>query len=609
MFLRGMQCLAARGVGEALRLGHQLVAQAPSAPDAHQLLAMAAADAGDIGLAEAAFRRAWSLAPGAPVLGLNFATWLGQVGRLQEGIQLLSSLPTSTASRLQLARLALQAGDLARAGAAYAEVLGIDVRQGAAWRGLAYVQGQQGDPAAAEHAYREAIALDASDGRAWVGLGIVLRQSGRVEEALACLRRGHALGQTGPEVQDTINGVLLDLGRIPEALAGARAVVAAHADFAPAYESMAQMLWEDGGRFGDGEDPLLAFRRAVQEQPNHRDLQLRFLRTLLSAGRQEEALTWLERLGWRARVDPVLAWYAAEALDLQGAHEQAAQEYAELLPVLGASSPDFLNACARNAFRLQRHDLAKRCANSVLSMDPRNQEAWSHLGTVWRLEGNPREHWLFDYERLVGWVQVELPETDGQPPFLTRLAGLLEGMHLAGREPINQSVRGGSQTHGRLFGRSDPLLQATAAALQTSVRQWLASLPEDATHPFLARRDGDPRYAGSWSVRLRSSGRHANHIHPEGWLSSAFYVSLPPSIASVGTQSQAGWIQFGQPLEDLGLALAPRRILRPAAGWLALFPSYLWHGTLPFEAPQSRLTIAFDMQPGWVGRSSRRAHV
>jgi len=43
--------------------------------------------------------------------------------------------------------------------------------------------------------------------------------------------------------------------------------------------------------------------------------------------------------------------------------------------------------------------------------------------------------------------------------------------------------------------------------------------------------------------------------------------------------------------------LAPRRVIRPEPGKLALFPSYMWHGTVPFDDDQPRVTIAFDMTP------------
>jgi hypothetical protein len=59
----------------------------------------------------------------------------------------------------------------------------------------------------------------------------------------------------------------------------------------------------------------------------------------------------------------------------------------------------------------------------------------------------------------------------------------------------------------------------------------------------------------------------------------------------------AGCLQFGEPPTELGLGLGPRRIIKPRAGRLVLFPSYLWHGTLPFTDDAPRMTVAFDVVP------------
>jgi hypothetical protein len=40
-----------------------------------------------------------------------------------------------------------------------------------------------------------------------------------------------------------------------------------------------------------------------------------------------------------------------------------------------------------------------------------------------------------------------------------------------------------------------------------------------------------------------------------------------------------------------------RRTIEPRPGLLVLFPSYMWHGTVPFHSQQSRTTIAFDAVP------------
>ena len=213
--------------------------------------------------------------------------------------------------------------------------------------------------------------------------------------------------------------------------------------------------------------------------------------------------------------------------------------------------------------------------------------------------GDAREEWLCDYDRLIGMIQIEPPVGFGdQDHFLRALESSLNRLHKARREPMQQSLRGGSQTPGRLFGRKEPVLVAAQSSLLRGVEQWLERLPTDDRHPFLMRKTRSVRFGGSWSVKLRSSGKHVNHIHPEGWMSSAFYISLPPSIASPSDNAgQAGHIQFGQPPLELELGLSSKRVVQPEPGKLALFPSYMWHGTVPFEDVRSRLTVAFDMTP------------
>jgi hypothetical protein len=91
-------------------------------------------------------------------------------------------------------------------------------------------------------------------------------------------------------------------------------------------------------------------------------------------------------------------------------------------------------------------------------------------------------------------------------------------------------------------------------------------------------------------VLLCSNGFHVNHTHPLGWISSAYYVSLP---GGMGADTQEGWIKFGEPRWPVpGCGIA--RVVQPLEGRLVLFPSYMWHGTLPFASGE-RLTAPFDV--------------
>jgi hypothetical protein len=171
------------------------------------------------------------------------------------------------------------------------------------------------------------------------------------------------------------------------------------------------------------------------------------------------------------------------------------------------------------------------------------------------------------------------------------LAERLRTLHVARHQPLDQSVRGGTQTDGPLLSRLDPELRDIRARLAQAVSDYVAALPApEPAHPLLGRIPRHARFVGSWSVRLTGGGFHEPHVHNEGWLSSAFYVALPDS----GPDSEAGWLTLGEPQASLGLGLPPVRSIEPKPGRLVLFPSTLWHGTRPFASGE-RMTIAFDI--------------
>ncbi len=174
------------------------------------------------------------------------------------------------------------------------------------------------------------------------------------------------------------------------------------------------------------------------------------------------------------------------------------------------------------------------------------------------------------------------------------MAETLRSLHVAKGEYLDQSVRGGTQTDGPLFSRIDPVIRQLRGATVNAVETYVAQLPPvDPNHPLLRhQRDRRIRFSGSWSVRLRSEGHHSNHVHPLGWISSALYIALPDR--SPGESPDAGSFTLGEPDAKLGIDLPPWRTIAPQVAHLVLFPSWMWHGTVPF-AQGERLTVAFDV--------------
>ena len=205
-----------------------------------------------------------------------------------------------------------------------------------------------------------------------------------------------------------------------------------------------------------------------------------------------------------------------------------------------------------------------------------------YLSLAWRMLGDPRGK-AIDDERFVKTVDF-----GSDWPLLGPLIDLTRRLHVTRRQPLDQSVRGGTQTDGPLLSRVDPAVRELRDRFTAEVAAYIADLPEIDGHQFLARRPRRPRFNGSWSVRLRDGGYHDPHVHGDGWLSSAFYLATPAATGDEGA------LVIGEPRQSLGTELPALMTITPRPGRLVLFPSTSWHGTRPFPRGE-RLTIAFDI--------------
>jgi uncharacterized protein (TIGR02466 family) len=113
--------------------------------------------------------------------------------------------------------------------------------------------------------------------------------------------------------------------------------------------------------------------------------------------------------------------------------------------------------------------------------------------------------------------------------------------------------------------------------------------------PLRARNRGLYEIKGCWSVWLKPGGFHVDHVHPQGWISSACYIATPKAVED--SERKEGWIRFGQPPVQPPGGLLAEHFVQPRPGRLVLFPAWMWHGTVPFTSDERRLTVAFDVLP------------
>jgi tetratricopeptide (TPR) repeat protein len=274
----------------------------------------------------------------------------------------------------------------------------------------------------------------------------------------------------------------------------------------------------------------------------------------------------------------------ASCLDELGRYDAAARLFAQAMPPADSSV----------AIRMVRHYLRAHDTHRALAIAepwlnrPEAADFWPYVALVWRLMGDSRAQWLEETTGLVSTYQLSLA-----PDELEALAARLRSLHAMVRQPVDQSLRGGTQTDGYLLARVEPEFRRLRTALIEAVGAHIKGLPRrDPFHPTLKhRRDRPIRFAGAWSVRLAQGGFHVAHVHPLGWFSSALYLGLPDPDP---TDPEAGRLVLGEPGSELGLPLTPLATIEPGIGKLVLFPSFMWHGTRRFGQGE-RLTVALDV--------------
>ncbi len=564
-------------------------------PDTLQLLGLVRRQQQRPADAEALLRRSLALVPDQPHVCNNLGNVLSDLGRTTAAIEQYRAAcrlqPDYPEAEHNLGLAQLDAGDPAGALETVDRLLvrrpgAADpyVTRGNALRAL-------GRTDAAEAAYRQALEIDARQVNALHNLGVLCRQLGRTDEALRHLEAAARCDPRRPEVHGSRGHALLDAGRIDDAINAYGIAIQLKPDDVAAHDALNKIMWQHGRTDGY----LSSYAWAVQRAPQVAQLWADWADKLVLAGRSDEAARALRHAIDNGHDAPSVHHRLGRALAVLGYADDAARAFTRAVEEAPAE-PRFLMDLARLHIVESRYAEAETLLERALASAPLNQEALAYRGVCWRLRDDPREAGLNDYRNLVR--EYRLPPPPGYASieaFNRALADALLKLHRTREAPAEQTLRGGTQTLDDLFDAPAPEIAALRVQLEAAITDYIERLPGHADHPLGSRRAGAFAFSGAWSVCLRAGGFHVNHVHPEGWISSCYYVDVPPAVHR--DNGHEGWLQFGETSLRLGEREHVACRVRPEPGLLVLFPSYFFHGTVPFNDEARRLTVAFDVVP------------
>nr|WP_314187354.1 putative 2OG-Fe(II) oxygenase [uncultured Brevundimonas sp.] len=432
---------------------------------------------------------------------------------------------------------------------------------------------------------RRAVALHPGKAGPLHNLAATQSDAGLGEDAERSARAALSLGDT-PETWLVLARALQSQNRFDEAETAFAEATRRRPDYVSALQDHAQLVWM---RTGNLEAALAVVDRAVPPDATGWPLRILRARLMQSAGDTAGAYAAVMRDAPEGDVGALtLAAQLALTLD-----PGVALKHALAASALAPDDRAVERALVEAHLAVGQPGAALEAMAEPLRRTPFDQGFVASQWTAWRLLGDPRAATLYDYASVVSAGMIDIPDGWASlPDYLHDLGAALRGLHGLTAHPIGQSLRHGAQTSASLLRSEAPAVRAFPKAIEAAVRRHLAFIGTG-DDILRSRNTGDYRIRSMWSVRLSPGGFHTSHVHPDGWLSSACYIETP-DVAD--DQDREGWLKFGEPGGPTTPGLVAEHHVQPKPGLLALFPSYMWHGTVPFSRGR-RMTIAFDLVP------------
>jgi len=419
-------------------------------------------------------------------------------------------------------------------------------------------------------------------------------RAGRLGDALRFCREILAQLPDRPDVLGFAGMIALEMGSADQAAELYTRAVRQRPDFVEAYYNLGNALM----KLGRSEAAADAYRQAAELKPDLVAAHNNLGNALHALGRDAEAADTYRRVLRLVPDSPEVQRNLGIALERVGERTAAIEAYRAAI----ACRPDWPLAYSNlaNALLSAGEALpAIEACDRWLTVSPGNIEALS-IKALALCEAGEREAaaYLLDF-KLVRQIKIEPPPSYSSLKEFNRALVYYTLAHPTLHVPEEADPH---YHHPALaitktfFGPSEGPVAAFEAIVRRSVADYIAAIPPDATHPFLAHPPKQWEFA-SWAAVLHFQGNLTPHIHLDGYLSGVYYPQLPDLVGAPG-QGKAGFFELGPPPEQFPLKRQPHALtIRPEEGLMILFPSYFYHHTIPFESNQRRISIAFDACP------------
>ena len=408
----------------------------------------------------------------------------------------------------------------------------------------------------AASAYQQAIRIKPNFFEAHGNFGTILQRQGKLDEAISSYQAGLKINPRDARGYFNLGTVLRDKGELQAAVSAYQKAIQLFPNYTDAHNNLGETLRDQG----DMPAAVKSYQAALTLNPSHANANYNMAEFLYLAKNYEEAIIYFER----SQLDD---WQARK---------------------LYCQYKDF----KFDAFKANRDALAGGMPNTSPFV--------ATLSTHYSINTGTPDPYNFCKNGIDFVYQNKILEANGE-----LLNALLNDINTADIAERKQGrLTNGQQSAGNLFKRPEASFRALADLIKQEFLRYKNKF-SDAKCELILSFPTELEFTSSWYVKMQQGGHLNAHIHEIGWISGAVYLAMPSQNGIEGA------FEYGTHGDDYPI-LSPKTIAdfpaahtMPKVGDIVLFPSSLFHRTIPFYSSplfpnQERICIAFDLKPTGV---------
>jgi tetratricopeptide (TPR) repeat protein len=537
-------------IKKAIELYHKFINSFPNNSEAFHNLGNLLKSCGDYNSAEVYQRKAIKINPQYSEAYNNLASILITINKLEEAEksirQAIQISPNNATYHVNLGNILRSTGNLKEAEIFTRKAIHIFPNYFLAHNNLGSILMDLGKSKEAELSFRKAININPNYGISHLNLGSILRDLGKLKEAELSTRKAIELQTNLVEAYHNLGSILMDLGRLKEAEFFTLKAIQIKPDYASAYSNLGTILIDLGKR----SEAITKWIKAIELDPSLEKIVKQLAMHLSLEGKYKLAIKYLNQ-------------YKSDSC--QSLH-------------LGC----LLSMDKEKEFDQMYNKLSKNNIN--------NAEIGGiveHANIIYTKKYNSP----FCNDSIKYIVVDKIKEDLLSEAHLNQMLNFIKNDKTIMRSQL--ILKQGVQTSGNLFSLDFPFIKAMREVLKLKIEQYKNKF-KNCGQGFINNWPKNYELR-AWMIGMKNGGYLQPHNHEYGWITGSFYLHIPK--LSKDQNPNAGCIAFSYqgpryPNKGKSFKITVKNISKRD---ICIFPSSLFHHTIPFKSDEERVCFVFDL--------------